>query len=261
MPHMGSDRIQFIGHACLWITLNDQHFIVDANFSKKICLGIKRHGEVGIDVTNLPEPSALLLTHAHYDHFDISTYKYFRQKTPLMVPAKLAGLIVKHYHFPTTELGPWETSRIAGVAITAVPTKHFSFRLSGLRYRGSCGFVLQGSESTVYIAGDTAYGSHFKEIAQKFKIDIACLPIGAYRPRFPMKYQHMDPGEALQAFRDLNARQMIPIHWGSFRLALDRVNEPLEKLLQQIEKLDIGNDVKILQPGQALKINKLQLSN
>lgn len=250
---MEKNFIQFVGHACVQVTLNDHHFLIDTNFSNRI-LGIKRQGKVGIDLKNLPDISALLVTHAHYDHLDLFSYKYFSQKKTIVAPVGLGHLINRFLHNPVVELETGKTFEAGPVRITAVPTKHHGFRLSGLRYTHCNGYVIQGTHKTIYHPGDTAYGDHFREIGQKFKIDVALLPIGAYRPRWIMKNRHMNPAEAIQAFQDLGAKTMIPIHWGSFRIALDTVEEPLQLLQRDFRVIADSSFLKILQPGESLTL-------
>ncbi|MBI2338783.1 MAG: MBL fold metallo-hydrolase [Deltaproteobacteria bacterium] len=245
------DRVQFVGHSCLWVTLDGRHFLVDANFSSRILGLFKRRALLGIDLDNLPDVSALLVTHAHYDHLDIFSYKYFSQDKKIIVPKGIGGLVKRYIHNPIAELKEWETGDATSIKITAVPAKHYGFRLSGLRYTKCLGFVLEGSQHTVYLAGDTAYGPHFKEIGDKFAIDIACLPIGSFRPARFMKKQHLNPEEALRAFEDLKAKKMIPIHWGSFRLAMEKVNEPVEWLKKSIAGKPVAESVAILQTGES----------
>ena len=252
--NMTTDRVQFVGHSCLWITLDNRHFFVDANFSQKILGILKRHSPVGVDLHHLPDVDALLVTHAHYDHLDIFSYKYFPQDKKIVAPHGIGAFINRFLHNPVTELKEGQTTECSGIKITAVPAKHFGFRLSGLRYTKSLGYVLQGSQNTVFVAGDTAYGPHFREIGDKFKIDVACLPIGAYRPEWFMKNRHLNPEEALRGFEDLKAKRMIPIHWGSFRVALEKVNEPIERLKKSMTGKPVADSVAILSPGEAIEI-------
>lgn len=272
---MATDRIQFVGHSCLWVTLDDRHFLVDTNFSPRLLGILKRHAPPGIDLNNLPDVSALLVTHAHYDHLDIFSYKYFPQDKKIILPKGIGNFVKRFIHNPIVELKEWEeweagdppgaeqpVRRSQGfggdprrsIKITAVPARHFGFRFSGLRYTKCLGFVLEGSRHTVYLAGDTAYGPHFREIGERFKIDIACLPIGAYRPVWFMKNRHMNPEEALRAFEDLKAKKMIPIHWGSFRVAWDKVNEPIEWLRRALAGHPAESNAVILQPGESLPL-------
>lgn len=251
---MFPDRIQFVGHSTLWVTLDNHHFIVDANFSKRLFGIFKRHAPLGIDINNIPDVTSLLVTHAHYDHLDIFTYKYFPQDKTIISPKGLKKFINKFVHNPIVELKPWEEHNCNSVKIIAVPTKHHGFRVSGLRYTKCNGYILKGTNHTVYLPGDTAYGPHFKEIGSQYDIDAACLPIGAYRPRWFMKSRHLSPKEALKAREDLNAKKLIPIHWGSFRLAFDKVDEPIKIFRKEVSETTDEGLTAILNPGESLDL-------
>lgn len=246
------NRIQFVGHSCLWITLDDQHFMVDANLSPFVFRFFKRHSPVGIDIDNLPQWSGLLVTHAHYDVLDIFSYKYFSQKIPIFTPPGLGAFIKRFIHNPIMELTPWQTYRLGSTEITSVPNKHKGSRLSGLRYTKSCGFVFKGSTQTIYVSGDSAYGNHFKEVANRFKIDVACLPIGNYQPRWLKKNKNMSPEEAIKACEKLKAKIMIPIKWGAFRFGWTKPDAPLKDLKKAMELNTRNVHVKILTPGESL---------
>ncbi len=246
---MSENKVHFVGHSTVWVTIDGLHFIIDTNFSNRVWL-LKRKAPLGIDVEKLPNVSALLVTHAHYDHLDLFSYKYFDQKKEVLCPPTLGSLISRFINNPVTELAPWETKNYGSVTVTAVPTRHYGFRLSGLRYTQCTGYIIQGKNLTVYHPGDTAYGPHFKEIGEKFKIDVACLPIGAFRPRWFMQSRHMSPIDALQAFDDLKAKTLVPIHWGSFRLAQDSLSEAIEILQTELQSRSNTAFLKILQPGE-----------
>lgn len=252
---MVNDQVQFVGHSTVQVTLDNNPFFIDPNFSPKILGLVKRQGKLGVDLHNLPDVSALLVTHAHYDHLDLFSYKFFAQNKTIVVPHGLRSFLEKHLHNPVIELSPGQSFENDSVKITAVPTKHQGFRLSGFRYTNCNGYVMEGKHHTVYHPGDTAYGPHFREIGQKFKIDVACLPIGAYRPSWIMKSRHLNPEEALKALDDLGAKTMIPIHWGSFRVAWDKVNEPVDELKKILPHSNKADQVKILGPGELLTLH------
>jgi L-ascorbate metabolism protein UlaG (beta-lactamase superfamily) len=118
---------------------------------------------------------------------------------------------------------------VEGLFITLTPSKHWSKRTPFDTNKALWGgYVIQNSEHTLYHAGDSSYGEHFKEIGEKFEIDEAFLPIGAYKPEAIMKENHLNPPEALQAASDLGAKTVIPIHYGTFILSDEPINEPIE---------------------------------
>ena len=130
------------------------------------------------------------------------------------------------------ELDWWQTVQIGGAAITAVPAQHFSARTPWDRNRTLwCGFVVEVDGLTIYFAGDTGYATHFAEAGGRWpRIDLALLPIGAYEPRWFMIYAHMNPEEAVRAHLDLHARASVGMHFGTFQLTDEAIDEPLRAL-------------------------------
>jgi L-ascorbate metabolism protein UlaG (beta-lactamase superfamily) len=117
-------------------------------------------------------------------------------------------------------------------------------------HRGFGGFIVEAGGRTVFHCGDTAYFDGFKEIGERFKIDVALLPIGAYDPPSGREV-HMNPEEALQAFLDLKARQMVPMHYGTFRLSYEPMDEPPERLRRHAEQNGLAERISFMTEGQA----------
>jgi len=132
------------------------------------------------------------------------------------------------------ELDWWDSAELAGARATYVPAQHFSARTLYDRNRSLWGgFVVEAGGAVVYFAGDAGYSPHFAEIGQRFpRIDLALLPIGAYEPRWFMSQQHMNPAEAVRAFRDLGARRGIGMHFGTFQLTDEAIDAPVHALRQ-----------------------------
>ncbi|MFH0710709.1 MAG: MBL fold metallo-hydrolase [Pseudomonadota bacterium] len=224
------DYALWMGHATLWIGLNNKHIAIDPVL-KSIPLYTR--------CTPLPIPQeqlhadVILLTHAHYDHFDKPSVLSLLKKNPeciIVAPAGfwryLKGYIAIERCF---ELEWWESVMIGGLFITLTPSKHWSKRTPFDTNKALWGgYVIQNKEQCIYHSGDTAMGDHFKEIGERFEINEAFLPIGAYRPEAIMKHNHMNPPEALSACELLGAKILIPIHYGTFRLSDEPLDEPLE---------------------------------
>jgi L-ascorbate metabolism protein UlaG (beta-lactamase superfamily) len=180
----------------------------------------------------LGEIDYVLLSHVHYDHFDTPTIRALLEKNPtFLVPKGMDIYLKKINKNISIHTFDWyenhQTSK--ETFIDFVPAKHWGRR--GLFDTNRAlwgGFVLSTKQHTVYFAGDTAYDTHFKEIAQRFRIDYALLPVGAYLPHHIMKHNHLNPAEAHQAFRELKAGTLIPMHYGTFKLTDEPINEPLE---------------------------------
>lgn len=255
-----SDFITFIGHSSLHIKLDGFHFLIDANFSDRLLGIVKRIGTPpAIDVNHLPAVTALLVTHGAHDHLDVHTYKYFKQDHPILVPVGLKNFIQRYFHNPIIELQSWTDTSFGTVKITAVPAHHAGFRISGTRFVAPAGYVLQGTQHTVYVSSDTAYGPHFSQIGNSFALDVACLPIGHYSPHWLMGSRHMDPAQALKAFKDLKAKAMIPIHWGSFPISSEELTEPIRKLRESIYGTPVERHIHILNPGENFPLDPVSL--
>ncbi len=186
-----------------------------------------RNAGPGLTVAQLPPIDAALVTHNHYDHLDLPTLNAV--KAPVVAGigtrASLRGL-------PCTELGWWDRLKLGGLEVTFVPSQHWSRRgLSDVNEALWGGFVVDGGGARVYHAGDTAYFAGFQEIGRRFPgIDAALLPIGAYDPEWFMRPQHMNPEDATQAFVDLGARALVAMHWGTFKLTDEPLDEPPARL-------------------------------
>jgi L-ascorbate metabolism protein UlaG (beta-lactamase superfamily) len=174
----------------------------------------------GQPLAALPGCDLLLLSHNHYDHCDLPTLRQVRRR---WAPPAVTGLdnarhLAKAGIRGAVELDWWQSTEVAGLRVTYVPAQHFSARTLFDRNRSLWGgFVIEAEGAAVYFAGDSGWCPHFAEIGHRFpRIDLALIPIGAYEPRFFMRTQHIDPGEAVQAHLALGARRSIGMHFGTF---------------------------------------------
>jgi L-ascorbate metabolism protein UlaG (beta-lactamase superfamily) len=155
------------------------------------------------------------------------------------------------------ELDWWQSSSTTRMPITLTPAQHFSARGPFDRNRALWGgFIIVVAGRRIFFAGDTGYGPHFKEIREHAgQIDLALLPIGAYEPRWFMKDIHMNPAEAVQAHLDLGARQSVAMHFGTFQLTPEGIEEPVAKLEAALEARGIEDgSFKVLEFGESLKL-------
>jgi L-ascorbate metabolism protein UlaG (beta-lactamase superfamily) len=215
---------------------------------------VRRHTPLPVPREQLTA-DLILITHAHYDHFDKpSVLELLRRNPGTIVVAPqgfwryMKGHIARERCF---ELERWESVMAGGVFITLVPARHWSKRtLFDTNKALWGGYVIQNSGHTLYHAGDTAYGAHFKEIAERFGIDEAFLPIGAYRPEIIMRHNHMNPPEAIRAFGDLGADTLIPVHYGTFRLSDEPLDEPLEWFVELMGRSENPQRGRVLRIGE-----------
>ena len=248
-------EITYIGHATTLIKTEGSAILTDPNFSKGFYF-IKRKLPMNYDLTKLPKIDAVVLSHIHYDHLDIPSFKYMPTTVPIFCPPGGAKYVKKHLPNPVIELPHWESHTLAnGTQIISVPAMHRSFRKCSLCRTESCGYVIKSANETVFFAGDTTYDSHFAEIKERFAdIDVALLPIGGYKPRFLFKKYHMNPLEAVEAFVELGAKKFIPIHWGTFRLSFEKPDEPLKELNRVAAERSIADKVHVLSSGEYMNI-------
>ncbi|WP_243337628.1 MBL fold metallo-hydrolase [Anaeromyxobacter soli] len=247
-------RLTWLGHASFLVQLDGVSLLVDPALRPAIFGGIVRNVPPGVPLEDLPPIDAQLVTHNHYDHLDLPTLRSVG--APVVAGLGLARWLEAR-GLPATELGWWRSTRVGAVRVTFVPAHHWS-RRGPLDTNATLwgGFVVEGSTATVYHSGDSAYFAGFREIGERFPgIDAALLPIGAYDPGWFMLRQHMDPEQALQAFEDLGARAFVAMHWGTFKLADEPLDEPPRRV--EAERVRRGlppERVRVLAVGETLEV-------
>jgi len=187
-------------------------------------------------------PDFLLVSHGHFDHLDARLIKRIdAERSQALVPLNLGQWITKANPALAIQEAGWFQKfalQRSDVEIVLLPAQHWHRRGFNDMNRMLWGsFWIRMGGKTIYFAGDTAYGPHFRQIRDVMGApDIAILPIGAYQPDFIMKESHMNPGEAVQASNDLGAKVMIPCHWGTFALSDEPPGEPIRKLRELVKQ-------------------------
>lgn len=244
--------VTFVGHATFLLQWKGINVLTDPNFVRRVLVP-KRLVEPGIQIRELPSIDVILISHAHFDHLVKPSLRKLSKDTPVIVPTGLADLITPLGFRRVHELNWWEAYKADGWQVTHVPAKHWGRRTPRDRERGYGGFVIEREGQHAYFAGDTAYFGGFAEIGRAFPIDVALLPIGGYRPP-SFRRVHCNPEDALQAFDDMRARYMVPMHWGTFRLSYEPIDEPVAWLQRLTNGNGLADRVKILQHGQTLVV-------
>jgi L-ascorbate metabolism protein UlaG (beta-lactamase superfamily) len=247
-------RVTWLGHATFLVQLDGVSLLTDPALMPSITGGIPRNVAPGVPVEKLPRIDAVLVSHSHYDHLDMPTIE--KVGAPV-----IAGLGLERFfrdrHVFATELGWWSEARVGPVKITFVPSQHWSRRgLFDTNRTLWGGFVIQGSRASLYHSGDTAYFEGFKEIGARFPgLDAALLPIGAYDPAWFMSTMHLDPEQALQAFADLGATTFVAMHWGTFKLADEPLDEPPVRLEAERVRRGLPKErVRVLAIGESIAV-------
>jgi len=226
------DSITWVGHATFAVQDGGEVFLTDPHWGLRALLP-RRLLPPGIPLAAVPAHAFAVLSHNHYDHLDAWTVARLPPGIDWHVPLGLAGWLRRRRGHgkaeapaAVQELDWWQSVRRGRWTMTCLPAQHWSNRLdSGRNSTLWCSWLLDSGRRRYFFAGDSGYFQGFAEIGRRFApIDVAFLPIGAYEPRWFMAYPHMDPAEAWQAFLDLGARWMVPMHWGTF----DLTNEPID---------------------------------
>jgi len=251
-----SASITWAGHATAIIHDGPDVVLTDPHLGERALL-VPRKSPPGVPVKAIPEHAIAVISHNHYDHLDEETVLALPGSTRWFVPTGLGQWFRERGRGNVTELGWWQSTQVENWTISCVPAQHWSRRIGqSTNTTLWCGWILQSPSATYFYSGDTGYFGGFREIGRRFgPIDVALLPIGAYEPRWFMAYQHMNPAEAYQAFLDLGSRFMIPIHWGTFDLSYEPLDQPVLDLADAIERA--GGDpsaVRILAIGENWRV-------
>ncbi|MGH7583886.1 MAG: MBL fold metallo-hydrolase [Gemmatimonadales bacterium] len=235
----------WIGHSTVLVQIGAMNVLTDPMFSQRAFpaqwMGPRRVMDPAIAIDALPSIDVVTISHNHYDHLDVNSVKRIARVHPgatWIVPLGVRRYIRSWGAREIIELDWWQSATVGPLRVTATPARHFSNRRLGDRNRSLwCGFVFELGPRRAYFAGDTAYHPAFAEIAARCgPFDLAMIPIGAYDPRWFMHVVHVDPEEAVRAYRDLIAPHpaaplplMLALHWGTFRLTDEPMDEPPQR--------------------------------
>lgn len=252
--------ITFIGHSSFLLQLGGRSVLVDPVFAKRLIL-LRRQRWPGLRINEMPAIDVVLLTHAHMDHLNIASLRrvvrsvqMLGKKAPdVVVPWGVEDLVSGLGFSRVHGMKWWENLEVRGLNVTLTPCKHWGARMFNDTHRGYGGYVIESGGHTIYHSGDTAYFPGFAEIGKRLHPQVALLPIGAY---YPDSYRtvHTSPEEAIRAFVETGAEWMVPMHFGTFNLGREPMDEPPQRLMAEAARLGISGKVKVLQEGETMRL-------
>jgi L-ascorbate metabolism protein UlaG (beta-lactamase superfamily) len=258
-PQLVSDRelgLTFIGHSSFFVQIGGQNLVIDPNFARWLIL-LKRQRRPGIRLRDLPPIDYVLVSHAHFDHLHRPSLRAIARLTrwrcgrapQIIVPTHVRDIVARLGFSRIHEMEWWQEFREGKLTITHTPAQHWGARMLRDFHRGFGGYVVRSPQHSVYHAGDTAYFDGFREIGRRLRPELALLPIGAYHPEH-FRNVHTSPEDALQGFLDLRARCMIPMHYGTFRLSYEPMEEPVQRLRAAAAEAGVSDRVLVLEEGR-----------
>jgi L-ascorbate metabolism protein UlaG (beta-lactamase superfamily) len=247
----GEVAATFIGHATYLFQFAGITVLADPVFASHAgpfgLLGPKRVCPAALRLGELPRVDVVLVSHNHYDHLDLASLRWLaRQRRPVFVaPLGLKAWLEARGVAPVVELDWWQSHWVGTMEVTCTPAQHWSSRTPWDRCRTLWGgFWLRQPEGVVYFAGDSGWGPHFAAIRARLGAPaVACLPIGAYEPRWFMEPAHMNPDEAVRTHLALGARRSLAMHHGMFCLTDEGIDAPARDLAVARQAHGVGEEI------------------
>lgn len=251
----GDLGLTFIGHSGFFLQIGGKNIVIDPNFARWLFI-LKRLRKPGLHIRHLPPIDYILVTHAHFDHLHRPSLRRIARRTRrltgkapvVIVPRHLRDLVADLGFDEIIELDWWQEFSVVGITVIHVPARHWGARVIRDTHRGFGGYVVRSGNHSLYHAGDTAYFDGFREIGERLRPEIALLPIGAYHPE-SFRAVHTSPEDAMQAFLDLGSQVMVPMHYGTFRLSHEPMDEPVQRLRAAASAAGMSEKIRVLEEG------------
>ena len=250
--------LTWLGHASFLGSLGGRRFLIDPVFSAHAGWLYRRYLPPPLTIDQLPDITAVLVTHNHYDHLDAGFYRSLGDEVTVVAPLGMSRWMRQRGCTRVIELQWWQQAEVGGLLITLVPACHWSrrgvFDTNRVLWGG---YVVEGGGRSVYHSGDSAWFEGFGEIGRRFpELDAAMLPIGGYQPAWFMEHFHLNPEQAGRAFLELGARRLVPMHWGTFQLTDEPLCEPIDRMRtwwqrngphiqRRLDVLDVGASLRL----------------
>lgn len=258
--------VTWIGHSTLLLQVAGINLVTDPHLTDRASplswVGPKRNVPPGLGLGELPCLDLVLLSHNHYDHLDLPTLRWLGQQPcerqpQAVVPLGLKAFLAEQGLRKVVELDWWEHVCFRDAVIHAVPAQHFSARTPFDRNQTLwAGYVVEHPVCRFFFAGDTGYCADFQIIGQKLgPMDLAAIPIGAYEPRWFMHALHVTPEEAVKIHQDVRSRRSVGIHWGTFELTDEPLDEPPKRLRAALARAGISaEEFFVMQHGETRRL-------
>ncbi|MFA6813312.1 MAG: MBL fold metallo-hydrolase [Bacteroidaceae bacterium] len=242
-----STRLFWFGHSSFLVQIDNKNILIDPMFgdvpSPFSWLGSSRFNKaLPISVEKLPTIDAVIISHDHYDHLDYGSIQKLKDKVKMFYTPLGVGVHLEKWGIEKEriiEMDWWDEINNDRIIFRCVPSQHFSGRnLNTSNSTLWCSWIIQSKTKNIYFSGDGGYGDHFKEIGKKFgPFDFAMMECGQYNEKWANI--HMFPEQTAQAGVDLKAKQIMPIHWGAFRLAQHAWSEPVKRIINAANELKL----------------------
>ena len=231
-------RAFWIGHASVYVEIDGVRLLVDPVFSEyasPFAYGPRRFHPPPIALADLPPIDAVLVTHDHYDHLDMDAAKQLAARGAVFHVPLGIGAHLERWKIPAGQIREyewWQEQSVRGVRIVSTPTRHYSGRGLAKNVALWTSWSVIGARHRFYVSGDTGYAGHFREIGDKLgPFDLSFVKTGAYGPGASWADIHMSAEDAVRAHREVRAKRMVPVHWGTFNLAFHAWDEPIRRTL------------------------------
>jgi L-ascorbate metabolism protein UlaG (beta-lactamase superfamily) len=254
-------RVTYIGHATLLIEIGSKRILTDPNFDEALGRFLPRVSRPGIPLTDLPTLDAILLTHAHADHLSFRSLDQLPRTVPLFAPPAVAAWLIRLGYAHARPLPADAQASVGDIVIHAATARHEGSRYAFDWWRSAANmYLVDAADETCFFAGDTALTADTHRVVREVvhatgrTLDVALLPIGHapwWKPGF--RRGHLSAADALDLFDRLQARYLIPYHWGTFEHVTSGAYDAIEQLRTLLPAYLRRSDVRILEPGDSLE--------